>query len=143
VTLYKVLEDWGEGTSNATGQEGIGATATIGDATWAYTFYNTLSWSTLGGTFSSTVSASQNVDAIGFYTWTDPQMVVDVQLWTDNPATNFGWIVIGNEAVSATAKRFDSRTNPTLADRPVLTVTFFDCTAVEPATWGKIKSIFK
>ena len=34
VKLHKVLADWGEGTSNAPGQEGRGTAATTGDATW-------------------------------------------------------------------------------------------------------------
>jgi hypothetical protein len=36
-------------------------------------------------------------------------MVADVQQWLDQPASNFGWVIIGNESGSATSKRFDSR----------------------------------
>jgi hypothetical protein len=36
-------------------------------------------------------------------------MVANVQQWLDQPASNFGWIIIGNESQSATSKRFDSR----------------------------------
>jgi len=74
-----------------------------------------------GGDFSSTVSASQSVGAIGEYAWSSAQMVADVQSWLDNPANNFGWLVLGDESESATAKRFDTResTSP-----PVLSIEY-------------------
>src|SRR5438105_5696276 len=46
-------------------------------------------------------------------------MVADVQLWLDNPASNFGWLVLGDESDIATAKRFDTRES---ASPPVLTI---------------------
>src|SRR6266498_4428698 len=58
VELHKLLADWGEGTSNANAQEGQGAPATPNDATWRHRFYNTIFWTTQGGDFSGTVSAS-------------------------------------------------------------------------------------
>jgi hypothetical protein len=51
-------------------------------------------------------------------------MVMDVQEWLNAPATNFGWIIRGNETLSQTAKRFDSRQNPTAANRPLLIVEY-------------------
>ena len=108
-TLRRVLADWGEGTSDAFGQEGTGTASATGDATWKHTFFNTVFWSTDGGDFSATVSASVGVAGLGAYTWgSTAQMVADVQMWLDNPASNFGWIVIGDEASAGTAKRFDS-----------------------------------
>src|SRR6187200_441493 len=109
IELRKLLVDWGEGTSNANANEGRGASATANDATWRHRFYSTISWATPGGVFSTTVSASQSVGAIGLYTWSSGQMVADVQAWLNAPANNFGWLVLGDEAVSTTAKRFDSR----------------------------------
>src|SRR5262245_14262993 len=53
VSLHRVLADWGEGTSNALAEEGGGAAATAGDATWEYRFYNTATWDTFGGEFDS------------------------------------------------------------------------------------------
>ena len=35
-------------------------------------------------------------------------MVSDVQGWVDNPGSNNGWMVIGDEANLTTARRFDS-----------------------------------
>ena len=121
VELHKLLADWGEGTSDASGQEGMGALATTNDATWRHRFYNTIFWTTQGGDFSGTVSASQSVGAIGPYVWSSAQMVADVQSWLDNPSSNFGWLVKGDESTSSTAKRFDSRQS---ASPPVLTIGY-------------------
>jgi hypothetical protein len=49
-------------------------------------------------------------------------MVSDVQGWLDNPSGNFGWIMIGDESGPLTAKRFDSRENGAVQNRPRLTV---------------------
>ena len=131
VALHRLLADWGEGTSDAFGGGGIGQTgegggtpATAGDATWKHTFSNTFTWGALGGDFSVTTSASTSVGGTGTYTWTSVQMAADVQGWLDNPSTNFGWLLQGNESQGGTAKRFDSRENPTAANRPTLVVQF-------------------
>jgi spore coat protein A len=121
VELHRLLADWGEGTSQASGEEGTGAPATTNDATWRHRFFDTIFWTTEGGDFSGTVSASQSVGAIGSYTWSSAQMVADVQSWLDNPTINFGWLVRGDESGSATAKRFDTRES---ASPPVLTIQY-------------------
>src|SRR6266508_6305444 len=109
VELHRLLADWGEGTSDASGQEGGGAPATTNDATWRHRFYSAIFWTTQGADFSATVSASQSVGVIGDYTWSSLQMVADVQSWLNTPATNFGWLVKGDESTSITAMRFDTR----------------------------------
>ncbi len=38
-SLHRLTGDWGESGSNASGNEGGGAAAEIGDATWQHTFY--------------------------------------------------------------------------------------------------------
>ncbi len=121
IELHALLADWGEGTSQASGEEGQGAPATPNDATWRHRFYDTVVWSAPGGDFSPSASASQPVGDVGFYTWSSPQMAADVQLWLDNPGTNFGWLVLGDESEIATTKRFDTResNNP-----PVLTIEY-------------------
>jgi hypothetical protein len=121
VELRKLLADWGEGTSVAPGEEGDGAPATTNDATWRHRFFDTIFWTTEGGDFSDTVSASQSVGAVGVYTWSSSQMVADVQAWLDNPATNFGWLVLGDESDILTAKRFDTLES---ASPPVLTIQY-------------------
>src|SRR5437879_3055573 len=122
VELHKLLADWGEGTSQASGEEGTGAPATPNDATWRHRFFDTIFWTTEGGDFAPTISASQSVGAIGVYTWSAPQMVADVQFWLDDPTgSNFGWLVLGDESAAATAKRFDTRDSAT---PPVLTIIY-------------------
>ena len=123
--LHKLLADWGEGTSHAPGQEGGGAPATPNDATWRHRFFDTIFWSTQGGDFSATVSASQMVGGVGQYMWSSAQMVVDVQGWLDNPASNFGWLLLGNESVAGSTKRFDTRES---ASPPVLTIQYVRAT---------------
>ena len=124
-SLHRVLADWGEGASNAGGQEGGGAVAASGDATWFHTFFDTEEWAEVGGDFAPSASDTVAVNEIGSYTWgSTASMVADVQAWLDNPGSNFGWIVIGDESQNATARRFDTHENPTVANRPVLTVTF-------------------
>jgi hypothetical protein len=121
VELHKLLADWGEGTSQATGEEGDGAPATPNDATWRHRFFDTIFWNMEGGDFSAIVSASQLVSVVGIYTWSSPQMVADVQDWLDSSASNFGWLVLGDEKPTFTAKRFDTRES---ASPPVLTIEY-------------------
>jgi hypothetical protein len=128
IELHALLADWGEGTSDAAANEGGGGAASPGDATWIHAFSDTVLWSSPGGDFSQTVSASQSVDGIGFYSWSGAGMIADVQSWLDNPQNNFGWILIGNESVAQTAKRFDTRENTDVSFRPELSVQY----AAEP-----------
>ncbi len=124
VQLRRVLADWGEGTSDAPAQEGTGTAATPGDATWSSRFFGTSLWTSVGGDFDGTSSATIPVDQFGTYTW-GPTLGLanDVQQWLNNPSQNFGWLVLGNEAQSASAKRFDSRTNLSGLG-PVLVIDF-------------------
>lgn len=122
VTLHRVTSAWGEGTSNAPNEEGQGAAATVGDATWIRRVFNTTSWGTQGGDFVAAASATTSVNANGNYTWSGATMVANVQLWVDGTANN-GWIIRGPEG-SRSAKRFGSRQNGTSAQRPLLTVTY-------------------
>ena len=121
VELHKLLADWGEGTSIAPGEEGDGAPATPNDATWRHRFFDTIFWTSEGGDFSATVSASQSVGPIGQYAWSSVQMIADVQSWLDNAASNFGWLVLGDESTSITSKRFDTKES---ASPPVLMIEY-------------------
>jgi len=131
--LHRLLAAWGEGTSDAGQPGGNGAPSAPGDATWIHTFYDTAFWASPGGDYSPTVSMTRNVSGLGSYTWSStPQAVADVQSWLDSPATNYGWIIIGDESLLGAAKRFDSREHPTAAVRPRLRI---DYTPIpEPAT---------
>ena len=107
VSAHALTQDWGEGTSNAGG--GVGAPSTPGDATWIHTFFSTSFWTSAGGDFAANASATTTVAGVGSYTWSSPGMVADVQGWLDDPSTDFGWILVGDESTFPTVKRFDSR----------------------------------
>lgn len=124
-SLHRVLAEWGEGTSDASccaPEEGTGGPATVGDATWAFRLFRSAAWTAPGGDFVATSSATQSVDDDGLYTWASAQMTADAQGWLDSPAANFGWILLGDESVDRTAKRFDAR--ETAATRPRLTIYY-------------------
>jgi len=123
-TLHAVLAEWGEGTSNADGEEGAGIASTTNDATWIHRFYPGSLWTTAGGDFVAGASASTVVSIDGYYDWTSAGMVLDAQMWLDTPASNHGWIMLGDETDIRSSKRFSSRTNPTLNQRPELIVDF-------------------
>lgn len=125
VELRRVSADWGEGSSDASGGGGQGTDAAEGDATWIHTFFDMTHWQNAGGDFADTASASTSVDGAGSYTWgSSAAMVADLQAWLDDASTNFGWILIGNEAASPTTKRFDAREHATAANRPMLAIDF-------------------
>lgn len=126
VSLHRVLADWGEGASDAPGEEGLGAPSEPGDATWIHTFYDSGFWTNAGGDFDAVASSSILVGGSeGYYTWgSTANMVSDVQLWLDDPDSAFGWELIGNESRPATAKRFDTRENGVESFRPMLTIEY-------------------
>ena len=131
--LHRLIASWGEAGSISDG--GGGGAAQAGDATWLYRFYTSSSWTTPGGDFSATVSATAQVGLPDTYTWSGPGLLADVQGWVNVPATNFGWIVVGEEvpvfvteaigaAPISTVKMFGSRENTLPQARPVLSVTY-------------------
>jgi len=73
---------------------------------------------------------------VGFVTWSSPQMVADVQGWADDPGTNFGWMIVGEEWIEPYpdnpdpsskrdfASRADSRIIEGKPAYPRLTVTY-------------------
>lgn len=132
VSIKRMLEDWGEGTSSATG--GSGAPSTPGDATWLHRFYPDQFWSTPGGLFWPVASATIPVNAQTFYTWgPTTAMADDVTYWLANPASNFGWVLQGNETQSQTAFKWMSKDNDTFNDKPQLTVTYIPPVVTNPA----------
>ncbi len=123
ISLSKALQDWGEGASNAGEPGGAGVQSEPGDATWIHTFYNTNFWTTPGGDFSPTASATTTVSAVNTtYTWSGSGLLADVRGWVSNPASNFGWIIRGNEVTAGKAQRFNTRENS--SNPPRLTVTY-------------------
>ena len=122
-SAYRCTETWGEGTSqNISG--GFGAPATTNDATWAHRFFNTSSWSTPGGSFNATASATLIVTPSDgpLLTWTSTAMKSDVQGWLNTPASNAGWIIRSDETTNLTASQYSSK--QTGGVPPALTLTY-------------------
>ena len=126
VSTHRIAASWGEGASQGSGNEGSGGTAAANDATWLHRFYNSTFWSTPGGDFSPTASATLSVPAIAgvFYEWGGAAMTADVQGWVEGSIANAGWLIRGEEASSTNTRRFASRETGTAANRPVLLVTY-------------------
>jgi hypothetical protein len=132
--LHPTLVNWGEGTK--TGQ--TGAAATPGEATWNANFASISLWGTPGGLagtdFATGSSASALVGATTLVFNSTPGMVSDVQNWLNNPAGDFGWLLMAqSESTLNTARRFASREDG-LGRGPMLLI---DYTLVpEPSTLG-------
>jgi hypothetical protein len=123
VGLHRLLESWSEGPSLASG--GGGAAALPGDATWLHRVYDTEFWARPGGDFATDASSVTVVGDAGTFVWpVTPELVADVQDWLDAPASNHGWILIGDESLPSTSKRFVSREDPDEALRPQLVVEY-------------------
>ncbi len=143
--LHPVIAGWGEGTSNAGPSGGSGAAATTGDATWLHRFFAATPWTTAGGDFAATASATQSVGAEGTYVWgSSASMVADAQGWLDTPGSNFGWLVLGVETSAGTSKRFDTREAIDPEARPLLTITYVPGgTPARGTTWGRIRAAWR
>lgn len=123
LSLHRVLQDWSEGPSSASG--GGGAPALAGDVTWIHTSRDTGFWRQPGGDFIGPESASIEVGETGSYTWADDgRLKADVLLWAFAPQRNFGWELIGDETAPQTSKSFASREHADPALRPALEITF-------------------
>jgi hypothetical protein len=135
VRLHRVASDWGEGAAASGG--GGGAPAQPGDATWIHRYFADTFWAQPGGDLDPIPRAEAIVDQAGAYFWgSTPEMVADVQSWLDEPASAFGWILLGDESRSQTVKRFDSRESADGAVRPLLEVDFIPPCAPNPAGPG-------
>lgn len=121
--LHRTLQAWGEGTSFSTG--GAGSPATPGDATWLHNHWPDQFWSTEGGSFEPSASCTTIIALPGAYQWPSTLgLVADAQTWLDDPASNFGWTMIGNEPIVQSVKGLASRENAVVELRPRLTIEF-------------------
>lgn len=130
LSLHQLTSPWGEGASDAgAGGDGNGAPSAVNDANWICSFANgaggcITSWLSNGGDFVAGASATTSVSGIGSYIWGSAQLITDIQGWINDPPTNNGWMIIGDEITPRTAKRFSSRTSPNTAERPLLSITY-------------------
>lgn len=123
VTLYRVLDDWGEGKSSKTG--GRGAPAEPADATWLHTFYDHRHWSHPGGHYLTDVSTTADVNDKNHYIWKSTDSLVnDVRLWLRAPQQNFGWLLMGDEVTRGSVKRFASHESKERNQHPMLSIEY-------------------
>ena len=126
-TVHEVLESWGEGTSNAPGQEGGGATPTTGDATWIHRFHDTQDWTDAGGTYGPALVTQQT--SSGSVSFSSAGIDALVGDWVSGTKANNGIIIIGDEGTTASAKRIESRENS--SNSPELEVTYTVSTGLD------------
>ena len=113
--MHRSLKAWGQANSFPFGC--AGDLTTNGDASWTHNISPTEKWANPGGDFDPTSSASQIITTVGPYTWGPTVgLTQDVQNWVDNPNQNFGWIFVGAEQASGSAKGFSSLESINCAD---------------------------
>lgn len=140
MVLHRVTEAWTTGASNsdALGTPGQGGQAEPGDSTWYYRSWpgpnspDGLKWSQPGAAFDPAIIASQQVgplsvggDPNSVYVWSGKAMIANLNDWLADPASNFGWIMTGNETQTRSVKRFissEGRVNNWLKPNLILTV---------------------
>ncbi|WP_165453893.1 DNRLRE domain-containing protein [Hyunsoonleella flava] len=117
--IYELTTDWGEGTSTGTGN---GAAAVAPDTTWSDAMLGTSNWTAAGGDFSPTALSTLSLSGLGNYDFPTSTTFVSVaQQWLDNPSTNNGLILIGDETVNRSARQFGSKDS---GIAPILNVTY-------------------
>lgn len=123
IQLRRLLRDWGEGASSASG--GMGAPAEPPDATWYFNQFDTSRWSTPGGDFAAFASASTAIRTPGLYTWASTEnLIADVQRWLDDPDSNFGWLLMGGETQAGNVHGFATREAGGALTPPRLTIEY-------------------
>ncbi len=96
-----------------------------------------MNWTTAGGTFAASASATTNVtNVLGPFSWTSAQLATDVKNWLTTPATNFGWILTADETIvaSPTAHGFVSREGAA-AQRPQLQINYSGASLTRREFW--------
>jgi hypothetical protein len=119
-TLHRVLKPWNEGKK--TGNQG--ARAAADEVTWNSTgVLSPAKWTTPGTAapedFVEASSAASAVTDLGPVEFGgDATLVADVRLWLANSATNFGWLILGeDEDVPQSSRRIATREDPESAPR--------------------------
>jgi hypothetical protein len=125
VAVHRLLESWGEGSSDAGGTSGgAGVSSAPGDATWKHRFFPGTDWNQPGGVFNVMAAAQTTVAGPGFYEWTSPALVGDVSMFLADPSSNFGWALLGDESLASSAKRFSTHQEAIAERRPQLIIEF-------------------
>jgi len=135
--IHRLNQDWGEGDEGALDEcnarpKQWGRTPSEMASTWNYRFFGAKTvWSDEsgvalhGGTFESAFSDSGSfpgwMQVVGM---TGTGITRDVAGWFEDPSTNHGWIMRGDETRGGTGARYASRQHPDPKLHPTLTVFF-------------------
>ena len=135
--VYRLLQDWGEGNSGVgmsctPPPKQFGSAPTESSSTWNYRFYGARAvWESAagttvhGGSFRGSFSDSEMIDPLAqFVSFTSSGITTDAAAWASDPASNHGWILVGDEVNLGTGLRFASRQDTIDSHPPTLTVFF-------------------
>jgi len=141
--LYRLLVSWGEGV----GVNVIGLSPpAAGDATWISRHHGSDLWKSPGGAaddgldemedYVGSASSSAFVTGLGDFAFgSTPSTVADAQLWLDNPALNFGFMLISSsEGIAGTGRRFASTEISSPGTPPTLQLSY--TVVPEPSVMG-------
>ena len=126
VTVYRLTKSWGEGGSVGKSGEGLGDSAHVGKATWTHNSWGIETWEIPGGDFDIDPSATAMVSGFDTVEWRGSRLVDDINLWLGDESKNHGWILIGEEGVAQTSKRYISKDAPETYYRPTLTLFYHE-----------------
>lgn len=137
--LHRMLVDWAEGTGSGNPPT-LGRAALPGETTWNERRAGAAPWGAPGGLagvdYAAAWSGQQFIYGENFSPYTfasTPGLVADAQRWLDQPASNFGWMMLTqDESANFSARRFASREDPFRA--PILEIDFTP--VPEPSTWA-------
>ena len=116
VSAHRILGSWTTGSSDPTGNEGAGAAAAPADATWTSRSFGSpsMDWAIAGGDIATAASAFSLIGTdLVRYSISSAGLAADVQSWLADPSANHGWILIGDESVNQSARRFGSKEGST------------------------------
>jgi hypothetical protein len=121
-TVHPLLKEWGEGTVNTPSQGGPG---NPGDMTWSSNKLGSELWTNPGGDagWGLTVEEVGNSGKVAWSSGPGEYMVVMVNQWLSDPASNFGLLLVGDErATLRTGRRYHSSEATLAANRPKLLI---------------------
>ena len=134
--FFRVLNSWSEGTGLGRGTipGGLGGQPVPGGASWGFRQNFSQGWTNPGGDFSSTTSAFDNVgSATGQKIWTGAGLVADVQAWVNGSQPNNGWILIGDELTSSSARVYGASEDS--LNSPSITIVYGGTTGIKNSVW--------
>ncbi|MEA2715432.1 MAG: hypothetical protein QOG91_460 [Candidatus Parcubacteria bacterium] len=118
VDLHRLLKPWSENASTWTNR--LAATP----------------WNVPGAAapldYASEVSQSAFMTGVGSFTFTGSSgLAADVQNWCANPSDNFGWFMVSRSLEQRTVRKWASRENATVSNRPILLIEY-SIPAIQP-----------